>query len=107
VRQTVGDLAACQSNGTALQTFALYSDNAIRLTAAANGLTAEDLAAEGGHNDHANASASEPDKTIAIGAIVTFPDGRAGATVNFDGEIAYLTFVHQGDRWLIDAWDDR
>jgi hypothetical protein len=107
IQQTVRDLAACQSNGSTLQTYTLYSDNAIRLMAEANGLTAEDLAAEGGHNDGTNASRSEPDKTIAIGDIVTFPDGRAGVAVNFDGEIAYLTFVHQGDRWLIDAWDDR
>jgi hypothetical protein len=107
IQQTVRDLAACQANGTALQTYALYSDNAIQLMASANGLTAEDLAAEGDDTPDTTATVRQPGKTISIGDIVTFPDGRAGATVNFDGEIAYLTFVHQGDRWLIDAWDDR
>jgi hypothetical protein len=38
--------------------------------------------------------------------VLSFSDGRAGATVNFDGELVFLTFVQQGDRWLIDAWQE-
>ncbi|HET8522030.1 MAG TPA: hypothetical protein VFL82_02280, partial [Thermomicrobiales bacterium] len=111
VRQTVTDLAACQSNGSGWQTYALYSANAIRLMAEANNLTAEDLATEADNapapNTTGTSTAGQHGITVAIDDILTFPNGRAGAMVNFDGELAYLTFVHQGDRWLIDAWDDR
>ncbi|HET8521661.1 MAG TPA: hypothetical protein VFL82_00415 [Thermomicrobiales bacterium] len=111
IRQTVTDLAACQSNGSGWQTYALYSANAIRLMADANNLTAEELAAEADSTPAPNITGASMDRqrgmTIAIGDVLSFPDGRVGAMVNFDGELAYLTFVHQGDRWLIDAWDDR
>jgi hypothetical protein len=47
--------------------------------------------------------------TFAIDEISLFPDGRAGAWISANGEVAYLTFVvdPENGRWLIDAWDDR
>lgn len=104
VTQTVRNLAACTMTGSELQQYALFSDNAVRAAAAAAAITVEDV-------DRMGEEDEEPTgldrRLIAVEEVVIYPDGRAGAIVNFDGEIAYLTFVHDGDRWLIDAWDDR
>jgi hypothetical protein len=105
VTDTVRQIVACNAPGTHLEMYSLYSENMLRFHAAAGSMTIADIT---GLDQLATpASVSPVSGFIAVENVVIFPDGRAGAMVNANGELAYLTFVFEDGRWLIDFWDDQ
>lgn len=108
VTATVRESLACVRFGTPLQGYELFTDAALRVAFAANGYTTGDIDAMAGQPAPPDAENGQP-PVFAIDDVVVFPDGRAGAIVNANGEIVSLTFVQDpvSGRWLIDAWDER
>ena len=96
---TVRELYDCLAAGDKLRPFALFSDNAIALAVAGGGLTPADVEAL------ATPAGEGGDYEVLVADVRVFPDGRAGAAIS-GSEVAYLTLVRAGDRWLIDAFDD-
>jgi hypothetical protein len=85
----------CTAAGDYSRSAAFYSDQAIR-----DSETLQDLV-RSGHD------VGEREGVMAtIEDVVIFPDGHAGARAVIDGEAAYLTFVFEDGRWVIDVWDD-
>jgi hypothetical protein len=105
VTDTVRQIVACNAPGTHLEMYSLYSENMLRFHAAAGSMTIADIT---GLDQLATpASVSPVSGFIAVENVVIFPDGRTGAMVNANGELAYLAFVYEDGRWLIDFWDDQ
>lgn len=85
----------CNATGDYSRIYAFYSDQAVRESEPIQNLVeAEHTVGE------------LPRITSAVEDIVGIPDGRAGARTVIDGQPAYLTFVYEGGRWVIDVWDD-
>jgi hypothetical protein len=105
VTDTVRQIVACNALGTHLEMYSLYSENMLRFHAAAGTMTFSDIS--GLDQLETPESVSPVSGFIALENVVIFPDGRAGAMVNANGELAYLTFVYEDGRWLIDFWDDQ
>jgi quercetin dioxygenase-like cupin family protein len=105
ITDTVRQIVACNAPGTHLKMYSLYSANMLRFHAAAGTLTLDDIT--GLDQLEPPASSSPVSGFIAVESVVVFPDGRVGAMVNANGELAYLTFVFEDGRWLIDFWDDQ
>lgn len=100
VTATVREVYACFAGGDALRQLALFSDNAIAQAVAGGDFSAEDLVAL------SRWTGLGGDYEVVVGEVRSFPDGRVGAAIG-GSDIAYLTFVRSGDRWLIDAFDDQ
>jgi hypothetical protein len=103
VSLVVYQLAACFNANDLLRVYALFSDSGLRPA-----LFPEDIAAA------ATVTPVPLDEEIQFPEPVVWDvrvqsDGRVTALVDFDGEIALITFVwdEAQDRYLIDLYDDQ
>lgn len=103
VTAAITEFAACVSAGDDLRTYALFTDDGLR--AIVGGTSPEELAYLA--TPEAGNQPSGRPRALTIADIRVFPDGRAGARVSLDGELAYLTLVEEADGWRIAAFDDR
>lgn len=101
VTAVLRELAACFNAGDWLRAYALFSDDALRLA-----LYPEDLdwAATPVPLEAVDYFA-EP----VVWDVRVQGDGRVTALVDFDGEVALVTFIwdEAGERYVIDLWDDQ
>lgn len=101
VTDVMNELAACYNAGDLLRIYGLFTDDAL-LPA----LLPEDVDA---------AAVATPDP-ISSGHLYEAPeiwdvrvqvDGRVTAMVDFNGELALITFAWNGEQYLIDLFDDQ
>lgn len=106
VTESMRQLLACNRLETLYQHYSLYSIAAIRYQASLGNLNLESLE-ESSLLSMTPVSEQGPlPDQLVIDQVSIFPDGRAGAWVSANAEIAYVTFVYEGGQWLIDFWDD-
>jgi hypothetical protein len=103
VTEVMVELAACFNAGDILRVYALFSDEG--LTPA---LIPEDIERAASSTPTPLADSDQFPEPIVWDARVQ-DDGRVTALVDFDGEIALVTFVWNEDqeRYLIDFYDDQ
>lgn len=101
ITDVMNELAACYNAGDLLRIYGLFTDNAL-LPA----LLPEDI----------EAAASATPEPIAGSGLYEEPeiwdirvqaDGRVTAMVDFNDEVALITFAWNGERYLIDLFDDQ
>jgi len=101
VTNVMNELAACYNAGDLLRIYGLFTDNAL-LPA----LLPEDV-------DEAAVATSEPItggrryEEPGVWDVRVQSDGRVTAMVDFNGEQALITFAWNGERYLIDLFDDQ
>jgi hypothetical protein len=101
VTGVMDELAACYNAGDLLRIYGLFTDNAL-----IPALLPEDI-------EQAKVSTPEPitDSRLYEPPIVwdvrVQPDGRVTALVDFNDELALITFAWNGERYLIDLFDDQ
>ncbi|MGH2550269.1 MAG: hypothetical protein ACRDHN_12815, partial [Thermomicrobiales bacterium] len=106
ITNTMRQIISCNDPSTSYQGYSLYSESAIRYQASIDNLSLsmiESSAIEAGSADNQRGPIAGQ---LLVDTIEVFPDGRAGAWVRAQGEIAYVTFVFEDGQWLIDYWDD-
>lgn len=97
----VMEMTACMNAGDMLRLYALFSDDALRAA-----LQPDDLSAAALQTPVAlSASNRFPEPIVWDSRVQT--DGRVTALVDLDGEVALVTFIWNGERYLIDLWDDQ
>jgi hypothetical protein len=103
VTDVVWQLAACFNAGDLLRVYALFSDDALRPA-----LFPEDVELVAGATPAALSEANAYPEPIVWDVRVQ-NDGRVTALVDFDSEIALVTFIWDDtqDRYLIDLFDDQ
>lgn len=106
VASTLKQIVACNDSRTLLQRYSLYSENMLRFLGLNGSLTIDDIESAAEPTTSNFSGTSPIVGQIAVDEVELFPDGRAGALVNANGDIAYVTFVNEGGQWLIDYWDD-
>ena len=94
-------LAACLNTGDYGRVYALFSEDALRVI-----LLAEDIAAVATVTP-IPLPADQGFLPPLVWDVRVQPDGRVTALVEFDGEIALVTFSWNGERYLIDLYDDQ
>jgi mannose-6-phosphate isomerase-like protein (cupin superfamily) len=103
VTDTILQIVACNSPAS-IEMYSLYSQNALRFQAM-HGMTIEEI-------ESLEPFAPDTDYPghvlghVAVENVTLLPDGRATAMVSANGEIAFVTFIYEDGRWLIDFWDD-
>ncbi len=106
ITSTLLRLAACQSTADQLQSYALYSDDALRAVLPLTFQNRDELARLP-EQTPGQSTAGGPSREVSVSDAELFADGRVGAQVAFGSEFAYVTFVQAPDgTWLIDLFDD-
>lgn len=101
VTSVMNQLAACYNAGDLLRIYGLFTDNAL-----IPALLPEDVAAAAVATPLPITSGSlyvEP----TVWDVRVQPDGRVTAMVEFNGELALITFAWDGEQYLIDLFDDQ
>lgn len=100
VTTVMTEVAACYNAGDLLRIYGLFTDHAL-----IPALLPEDVAeaAQATPQPIMNAGYETPEVTdVRVQA-----DGRVTALVNFNDELALVTFAWNGERYLIDLFDDQ
>lgn len=101
VTNVVIEMAACLNAGDVLRLYALFSDDGLKPALVPNDLFAAEAATP---------KALSPENQFPMPILWDARvqnDGRVTALVDLDGEVALVTFVWNGERYLIDLWDDQ
>jgi len=102
VTDTIVQIVACNSP-VSMEMYSLYSANALRFQAM-HGMTINEI-----DSLPAFEPGEYPDRVlghVVLEDVTILPDGRVTAMVSANNEIAFVTFVFENGRWLIDFWDD-
>ncbi|MCC6703828.1 MAG: hypothetical protein IT334_03060 [Thermomicrobiales bacterium] len=102
VTDTIVQVVACNSPPT-LEMYSIYSENLLRMQAV-YGMRITEI--EGLERFSPPENPDQITGYVTIQNVQILPDGRVTAMVNADNEIAFVTFVFENGRWLIDFWDD-
>jgi hypothetical protein len=94
-------LAACLNSGDYGRVYALFSDQALAVI-----LLPEDIALVASGTPEP-IPADQGFLPPIVWDVRIQPDGRVTAIVEFDGEYALVTFVWNGERYLIELYDDQ
>jgi hypothetical protein len=101
VTDVMNELAACYNAGDLLRIYGLFTDDAL-----VPALLPEDV-------DEAAVATPDPItdghlyEAPEIWDVRVQPDGRVTAMVDFNDELALITFAWNGERYLIDLFDDQ
>jgi hypothetical protein len=101
VTKVAVEMAACLNAGDVLRLYALFSDDGL-----IPALVPDDLF----QAEAATPTALAEDDQFAMPVVWDVrvqEDGRVTALVDLDGEVALITFVWDGERYLIDLFDDQ
>jgi len=101
VTKVAVEMAACLNAGDVLRLYALFSDDGLKPA-----LVPDDLF----QAEAATPTALAKDDQFAMPIVWDVrvqDDGRVTALVDLDGEVALITFVWNGERYLIDLFDDQ
>jgi hypothetical protein len=101
VTKVAVEMAACLNAGDVLRLYALFSDDGL-----IPALVPDDLF----QAEAATPAALPEDDQFAMPIVWDVrvqEDGRVTALTELDGEVALITFVWNGDRYLIDLFDDQ
>lgn len=101
VTAVMSELAACYNAGDLLRIYGLFTDNAL-----IPALLPEDVSAAAVATPLPITSGSLYEEPIVWDVRVQ-PDGRVTALVDFNDEVALITFAWNGERYLIDLFDDQ
>lgn len=101
VKSVMNELAACYNAGDLLRIYGLFTDNAL-----IPALLPEDVAAAAVATPLPITTGHQYEEPVVWDVRVQ-PDGRVTAMVDFNGETALITFAWNGDRYLIDLFDDQ
>ena len=101
VTKVAVEMAACLNAGDILRLHALFSDDGLKPALVPDDLFQAEAATPA-------ALAKEDQFALPIVWDVRVQeDGRVTALVDLDGEVALITFVWNGERYLIDLFDDQ
>ena len=101
VTKVAVEMAACLNAGDVLRLYALFSDDGLKPA-----LVPDDLF----QAEAATPAALAKDDQFAMPIVWDVrvqEDGRVTALVDLDGEVALITFAWNGERYLIDLFDDQ
>jgi hypothetical protein len=101
VTKVAVEMAACLNAGDVLRLYALFSDDGLKPA-----LVPDDLF----QAEAATPAALAKDDQFAMPIVWDVrvqEDGRVTALVDLDGEVALITFTWNGERYLIDLFDDQ
>jgi hypothetical protein len=101
VTKVAVEMAACLNAGDVLRLYALFSDDGLIPALVPDDLFQAEAATP--------AALPEDDQfaTPTVWDVRVQEDGRVTALTELDGEVALITFVWNGDRYLIDLFDDQ
>jgi hypothetical protein len=101
VTKVAVEMAACLNAGDVLRIYALFSDDGLIPALVPDDLFQAEAATP--------AALPEDDQfaTPTVWDVRVQEDGRVTALTELDGEVALITFVWNGDRYLIDLFDDQ
>jgi hypothetical protein len=101
VTKVAVEMAACLNAGDVLRLYALFSDDGLIPALVPDDLFQAEAATP--------ATLPEDDQFAmpTVWDVRVQEDGRVTALTELDGEVALITFVWNGDRYLIDLFDDQ
>jgi hypothetical protein len=103
VTSVMTELAACYNAGDLLRIFGLFTDDALIPALLPEDIEAAKVATPEPIDPGSGALYEEP----TVWDVRVQVDGRVTALVDFNGETALITFAWNGERYLIDLFDDQ